>query len=412
MREVRKLKPEELRAALEIAVRAYPVMGIDSEQKMEETHNRIAGAFNIAHRTWYGLFEDGKLLGNMVFYDFSLNFYGEDVRANGIGFVAVDMLHKKQHIAKDMLNWYLLHSRKKGYPLALLYSFRPDFYKKMGFGYTTGCHNYVTSPLALPASEIPPEMEYLGIDDKDAVLDYYRSFYHENHGMILKQERDIEMMLAAKDIHRVGYREAGKLTALLIFRLISNESTNHSTHMQLTLLFSTPSGLSAALGFLHCQADQVSEIAISTPYNDLYYCLEDIRHKDRRILQEPGYHHVYDAGMGIMSRCLDPIYLLERKPCMLDGMRIRFCLKDSFLPGGMTDFVMHWEKGKAQKAKGKKSDYTIEMDIADFSAWVMNSIRLDSLCRLGLAKVSDPSGLEMLERAFYYPRQPICLERF
>jgi len=73
------------------------------------------------------------------------------------------------------------------------------------------------------------------------------------------------------------YIEDGKFSALLIFRLISNESTNHSTHIQQSLLFNTPKGLRAALGFLRSQADQVSQIAISTPDNRVSTEIEKAR---------------------------------------------------------------------------------------------------------------------------------------
>jgi predicted acetyltransferase len=107
MREVRKLDKGQLRDALKIIAKAYPSVGLSSEQKLEEFETRILEDFNRELRFWYGLFEDGQLLGIMVLYDFVMNYYGHELKTRGIGFVAVDFLHKKQKVCKEMLRWYL-----------------------------------------------------------------------------------------------------------------------------------------------------------------------------------------------------------------------------------------------------------------------------------------------------------------
>ncbi|MDD4310701.1 MAG: GNAT family N-acetyltransferase [Candidatus Cloacimonetes bacterium] len=271
MREVKKLNKEQLKAALTIAARCYPMMEANTLQKLDEIEARILKDFDSSKREWYGLFEDGVLLGNMVLYDYTVNFYGKDIKARGIGFVAVEFLHKKQKVARDMLSWYLKDSQEKKYSLALLYSFRPDFYKKMGFGYETSCYNFRTHPDRLPASKSDNPSGYIGIENLEEVTAFYAELYKANHGMIRKNPKDLENMLKAEGVNRVGCRENSKLTALMMFRLIANDSTNQTTHMKLDLLFSTPTALKTALGFLYNQADQVSEIDISTPYRDLFY---------------------------------------------------------------------------------------------------------------------------------------------
>lgn len=412
MREVRKLERDQLRAALDLAAKAYPMLEVNSEQKLDGLEARIGADFNGETRQWYGLFEDDKLLGNMVLYDFTVDYYGQEIKARGIGFVAVEFLHKKQKVCREMLQWYLRDSLKLNYPLAMLYAFRPDFYQKMGFGFGTGCYNYVTKPECFPRTEVNHPMIYLGTADKDEVIAFYRELYQAQHGMIPKKPREIEQYLEAQGVYRVGYREGGKLHALLTFRLVSNESPDQSTHMKLDLLFSDSLGLRAALNFLHSQSDQVSEISISTPFREFFYNLTDIRHQDHRILKEPGYHHTYDAGMGIMYRSLDPVALLLKKPCTLDKQKVRFVLRDSFMEECAHDFVIEWKEGKALKSRSKKADLTLSFGVSDFSSWVMNAIDLETLYLYGLVEISDETVLRMIDRAFYYPQKPMCLERF
>jgi predicted acetyltransferase len=49
------------------------------------------------------------------------------MKAGGIGNVAVDLRRKKEHIAKDMMEYIHKHYRDSGAPMALLWPFRPDF---------------------------------------------------------------------------------------------------------------------------------------------------------------------------------------------------------------------------------------------------------------------------------------------
>ncbi len=412
MREIRRLDESELRSALSIAAKAYPMMQVSTEQQLIDFETRILQGFNQETSEWYGLFEDGKLLGNMVLYDFTTNYYGKDIKARGIGFVAVDFLHKKQKVAFELLHWYLNDSLQKKYPLAMLYSFRPDFYKKMGFGYGTYCFYYVTRPDCLKRTNANYQMIYLNIADRDAIIAFYQTLYSNIHGMIVKKDKDIDMLLKAPGINIVGYKEKGKLSALLTYRMKADESTQQSTHMNLELQYITPNGLKAALNFLNSQSDQVSEITFSTLHHDFFFNLADIRHNDHRMLREPGFHHIYDAAMGMMYRSLNPVELIIARPCKLDNLRIRFIIHDSFMEVCKRDFIIEWKDSKAKLSKGKKAELELMLDVADFSSWILNAIDMTTLYQYGLVEISDDAYLAGIDQAFYYQQKPICLERF
>ncbi|MBN2828960.1 MAG: GNAT family N-acetyltransferase [Candidatus Cloacimonetes bacterium] len=412
MPEIRELTKKQIRNVLILSSKAYPMMELFSDKKIEELEQRILRDFDLETRKWYGLFEDKTLLGSMLIYEFTVNYYGKEIKASGVGFVAVDFLHKKQKISKQLLHFYLTYSMSKKYPLAMLHAFRPDFYKKMGFGYGTSCFSYVTHPIRLPKADKHYQMEYLNFSDKEEVVYFFDEIYRNNHGMIPRNPKDIEMLLEAPGLTTVGYRENGRLLALLYFGLRADESTNETTKMKLEILFVNSTGLKASLNFLNSQSDQVSEIAFSTPFKNFYYNLADIRALDGRILREPGFHHTYDAGMGIMYRSLDPIKLLLKRPCTLDKLKIRFLITDSFVEETAKDFIIEWKEGKASKSKGKKYDLEMRLDISDFSSWIMNSIDLTTLHQYGLVEISDEAYLSVLNQAFYYQQGPICLQRF
>ena len=412
MRKIKKLKASQLSDALNLAKKSYPMLQINTEAQLKERVEILQKDFNTNTREWYGLFEDTELLGMMVLYDFTMNYYGSELPVRGIGFVAVDLLHKKQKICKEMLHWFLADSRKQKHPLAALYAFRPDFYKKMGFGFGTACHKYVTSPQKLPSFGSGHQLTYLKQDDAKLVEEFYQELYAKNHGMLKRPGTNYEALLTAPGIYVAGYLQENKLSALLIFRLTANESTNDRTHMDLELLFTTPQGLQAALNFLNSQSDQITRISFSTLHPQLFYSFADIRHQDEKFLREPGFHHTSDLGMGLMYRSLDATTLLLKRPCTLDKYSIRFIIRDGFLDEKPQSLCLQWTKGKASLCNADKPRVEICMATPEFSSWVTNSIDLSTLYQYGLLEISDSTQLEDLDRAFWYRQQPYNLEKF
>src|SRR6202011_5945411 len=94
---------------------------------------------------------DAELAGAMRLYDFTMNLRGRDALAGGLGSVAVSLAHKRRGVARALVAWYLDYYRERGAPLAILHAFRPDFYRKLGFGYGVPLHQYGFRTAALRA---------------------------------------------------------------------------------------------------------------------------------------------------------------------------------------------------------------------------------------------------------------------
>jgi predicted acetyltransferase len=125
--EIRLLSAEDFDALAHIWSRAYPGAKIVSQEDRESFRERALRLHEEDPTSnFYGLFRDGRLLGVMCFHDFDMKFLGARVPAGGVGQVAVDLLHKKEHVAKEMMVFYLRHYRDQGTPLAVLHPFRPD----------------------------------------------------------------------------------------------------------------------------------------------------------------------------------------------------------------------------------------------------------------------------------------------
>jgi predicted acetyltransferase len=134
---VKPMPESDLDKFAEIVSNAYPAFPLSSVEEMERFKKNMGETYEDDGRCIYGLYRDGELLGGMIFYDFQVNLFSRMCPAGGLGLVAVDLLHKKEKVAKEMLEFFLDHYYGRDFPLTMLYPFRPDFYKKMGFGFGT-----------------------------------------------------------------------------------------------------------------------------------------------------------------------------------------------------------------------------------------------------------------------------------
>ena len=165
----------------------------------------------------YGAFREGRLLGGMQLHDYTMTFSSSgspvdrtvQVPVGGVGMVAVDLLHKKEHVAHDLITFFLDHYRTRGMPLGLLYPFRPDFYKQMGFGYGTKMSEYRVRPSNLPTYGSKDHLVDLGPDDSELLLDYYNRYQARTHGMLRRTTFEIARKLSNLQNHLIGYRQDG-----------------------------------------------------------------------------------------------------------------------------------------------------------------------------------------------------------
>ena len=191
MIETRPLSPEDFGPAAHIFGDAYPGFKIASEEdrtRFSERALKLHEEELTAH--FHGLFRNDELQGMMCFYDFTANFLQARIPVGGVGQVAVALPHKKQHVAMEMMRYFLRHYRNRQAPLTALYPFRPDFSRKMGFGYATKMDQYRVKPSALPKGPSKAHVRYLTVADRQELIACYQRFVDRTHGMMDKSESE------------------------------------------------------------------------------------------------------------------------------------------------------------------------------------------------------------------------------
>jgi predicted acetyltransferase len=415
MSELRVLEPRDFEPMARIFADAYPGFKIATEEDRKRFAERALQLHEEEPTAqFHGLFRDGELQGIMCFYDFSMNFLQKRIPAGGVGQLAVALLHKKEQIAKEMMRYFLRTYRDRETPLAALYPFRPDFYRKMGFGYGTKMNQYRIKPSAFPKGASKAHVRTLTEDDRDAVVACYSRFVGQTHGMMDKTEREVRRLFAAPKHRIVGCEMNGAVQAYMVFTFEEGENFILNDIQVQELIYENAEALSELSTFLHSQADQIRHVILNTQDEYFHFLPMDPRNNSDRLIPDV-YHETNAQGVGLMYRVIDVPRIFDLL-CERDfggqTCTLRLTLVDTFLPENGGSVTLRFEGGRAQRIDRAQPDVEVRLDVAEFSSLLAGCVDFHSLFRYGLADISDPAYAETVDRLFAVERKPICTTSF
>jgi len=409
------MSTEDFDTFVQIFANAYPGIKITSAEEKKHLKERMLELHEkepTAHL--YGLFRAEKLLGGMCIYDFTMNLLGHRISVGGVGQVAVDLPHKKEHVAKEMMAYFMRRCRERSAPLALLYPFRPDFYKEMGFGYGTKMNQYRLKPAALPQGVSKSHVRYLGKSDRQALLDCYTRYASNTHGMIDKSETELTRLLERPQHRIVGYEKDGRILGYLVFTFEHGESfIVNDIHVR-EFIYEDREALLELLTFLHTQADQIRHIIINTQDEFFHHLLLDPRNGSNELIPDV-YHESNLQGVGLMYRVVDVpaiLRLLEKRNFGGQTCKLKLTVEDSFLPENGGSTLLHFQNGRLSMMNDADHEVEVRMKVAEFSSLLMGTVNLTSLYKYGLAEISDPRHVGTVENIFAVKYKPVCTTPF
>ncbi len=415
MRSIREVQESELDELARITIEAFPGMKVDTPEARQRMMERLHKVRQEPIVHFFGAYDADKLVGVMRCYDFTMKLHETRTLVGGLGGVAVDLRHKKEHVAADMVRYYLDFYRRQGAALVALYPFRPDFYHRMGFGYGVKMNRYSFAPDALPDGG-RTTVDYLTTADKEEVAACYSRFLERTNGLIALPPHVLDALFTDPSSHIVGYRQDGQLRGYLIFRFEAAPGNNWLLNDMLlrTLIYDDAAALAALLGFLRKQADQVGRIIYETQDESFHYLLSDPRNGSGTLLAGL-WHETNTQGLGIMYRVID----VPRLFAVLDehdfgGVtgRFRLTLSDTFLPENGGNYLLAVEEGRARLVDDGPADVTIEMDVSDFSSLAVGAVDFAPLHSYGRISLSDAAYAPLVDRLFHATRRPWCLTHF
>jgi len=413
MSEIRPLEDDEFHTFVEIFANAYPAMlpeNFGKEQKLGLVERWSKAQKEPEANVYYGCFREGKLVGGMRLFDYMMNIHGSMVPVGGVGSICVDLARKKEHIAKDMVEYYLRHYLEMGTYMAALYPFRPDFYRKMGWGYGVKVNQYNFNPGDLPLGS-KENVSYLDISDAESACECFNRYVAHTHGMILKKPNYFERILQRGRV--IGVKKDGKVSGFLSFSFKKKYKDHFLLHdIEIRdLFYDDAHALSRLLTFLQTQFDQVNRIIYNTHDPDFHWLIHDPRNGVPNIFITSQESNV--QGLGIMYRILDTQGLfmqLGEHDFNSVTLKLKLDIRDTFLPENNQSNVVHFENGKATLTKGKY-DVEISMDVSEFSSLLMGVVEFRKLIEYGIAKISNSEYIKQINTAFR-SRKPVTIEQF
>lgn len=414
------MQPHEVDEYLRVFDFAYPGLNMAQPEVRERfrTNMQTAASNAQAKSRYCGIrSDDGTLIGAMQLHDFVMQMHSVKVKAGGVGFVAVDFLHKKEKVGKHLILQYLDHYAKQGYPMAILYAFRTDFYQQMGFGFGPKMNQYRLAPTQLPKGPSKSNVVYLTAQSVEGLAEFHQRFMDKTHGFIAKSAAEIEGWFKSPDTRVLGYYDNGVLRGYVLFKFKSHNPQNFgSNDIHITEFFyETPQALSELMTMLHSQADQIRTVIINTQDEYFSHLIADARNQSDHVMPHV-YHETNLQGVGLMYRVLSVRGLFEalaEHNFQNVSVRVKLSIRDSFYPENDGTTIVHFDSGTARVMDETAAyDVEVSMDVAHFSSLVMGVLPLRVLVNYGLATVSNSEYTDTLTTLFQSAQPPVCVKGF
>ena len=414
---VRKLVEDEIDEFVEIYKNAYPgeelqKLGPDQLSQLKTRWKKVNDENPSVN--FYGCFRGEKLVGGMLLFDFTMNIFSNMVDVGGVGMVCVDLLHKKEHVAKELMQFFHSHYYSRESCLTTLYPFRPDFYKKMGYGIGNKFHQFSFTPDSSTTISRKDHITTLTTDDNTNLLDFYTEYVKKNHGMILRTDRSIQRLLGTYNV--IGFKQNESINGYLAFKFKKGDPDNFILNDLIIdeFLYDSPVVFQELMTFINTQYDQIRRIILNTYDGNFHFSLADPRNGSPAFFRTAQETNI--SGVGVMYRVLNVRKLFEILKNHNFGsqtLKLKLALEDSFLPENSGNFLIAFTDGSAKiEPESSSFDAAISMNISSFSSLIMGVIPFRELFIYGLATISDERFVDKVNKTFLSDTPPVTIEQF
>lgn len=410
MREIKELTLEHLDEYVELAYNTYPSFKDNSTEGKEKFKKVAVMKITDPNSHFIGMFEDNTLLAAMRLVNFEMNFFGKIVPASGLASVAVHLMHKKEKIAKIMVDYYETFYKERNIPIASLLPFTPEFYKKMGYGLGTKMNQY-----RIPAKRFPAYFGKMNLkfikDDKGIkeIINFYSKMLQKTHGMFSKMIDEITDLYENPDNKIIAsYDDNNDIDGYLIFEFINDKEDNYTINNMYIkeLHYNTSKALGKILGFIKKQDDQVNLVVYNT--QDEFFAQKiDNPLNDSLNYVNYGNLETNTQLIGIMYKVLDVAQAFKEYDYRNYNnvtLKVKFDITDE--NGNNNTIIVHFDNGKANIMEDEYIT-TVSLNIVDFSSLFVGSISIIGLYNLGLLSIDNLEYLKLLDLAFYCPIKPM-----
>lgn len=312
--DIRKIQADEVEEYCRLQFRAYPSMKFSSKEEWDSFVDRTKKSLESKEYDIYGNFIGNHLISSLMLYHYQINYLGAWLPIEGVGSVAVDTLHKREGICREMMAWAEKTISDSHIPLSFLFPFRPNFYVSMGYGYGSLLHHYEIDPAQIPDTGDKSKIIYLTKKDIPLIRDFEEKLSIQMHGYVKKQDRELDDYFENISWQKIGYLQDNQLKGWMIFFAKQPDPKNflrHHLYIYEWWNATTDSRLSF-LSFLYSQKDQYEKIIFNSVDSSLIHALQDPRDDIQKLVRPSISHPVGQLTTSVFYSILDPSILMQK----------------------------------------------------------------------------------------------------
>lgn len=403
--DIRFIRPEEVEQLARNVVTGFPSKTPEAllTHMENELHSPEEGRY-------LGCFtEDGTLIGSSLLMDFEINVRGKMMKMGGTAYLSTNFLHKKEHIARNLVRVGMGFFAKTGTAVGALHPFNPAFYRKMGFGYCNETVMYSPKPCYIRSYGDKSGLSYAKPEEEGEILEFYRKQAAKTHGATIHPFMDKHRIFDMPYV--VVCRREGRITGYLTFEFVE---VDHYTDMYHDLavreiICEDMETMKQFLTFFASQMDQIERVRIYT-YEENFHMLFTNPDSGENRAFDGAIQEVGRKNMGYMFRIFDlKSYFMQQNFCDQPVSRpfvLALEVADDFMEENNKTVLLHIHDSQVLLTKDREPDVTLKTGIADLSSLVMGAIPLSAFLWTGRMSLSDHSYQEDVQKAIGWSRKP------
>lgn len=335
--EIRKLKPEETRAADILDSLSFVIPLKEGDRK--ET--------GYACDRWGCFTDGGELSACLDNHDLPIWFDGGVAPARGVGSVASDPISRGEGHIRALMERVLNDDRANGAMFSVLYPFSHPFYRKFGYEtcYASQKVKFPTDALELFRAADPPGIRMIRPDDGlNALFPIYTEFSKQYNLAVARDERTWRRIKLGDPLKTEQYcyvlTREGRDDAYAVFHFRAGEKPYFRTLCLTDYAFVNVRAFHDLMGFLYRYAAQAQDVELTVP-DDLPLA--------------PLLPEIYAAnrfpGPIPMARVLHAERVLAAMGHPQGNGAYRVYVEDAFLPDNEGCYQVKFADGKASAAR-------------------------------------------------------------
>lgn len=354
--------------------------------------------------------EDGTLLGSILMMDFTLNVRNVMMPMGAAAYVSANFLHKKEHVAFNLLKVLMRYYAKLGTPIGCLHPFNPAFYGKMGYGYCNENTLYQPRPCYIRSFGDKSGLTYARSEDREEVVEFYRAYARRTHGATVHHFMDPHRIFDMPYV--VLCRRSGRLTGYLTFEFVN---VDHYTDMYHDLrvnemVYEDLDTLRSFMTFLASQTDQIERVRILSGDEYLHMMFTNPDSGENRA-QDGCIQEIGRRTMGYMVRIFDVAgYFRLQNRCEFPAKNdfvLGLAVHDPCVDANNGTFCLRIQGSRVELVEHAQPNVTLTTGIAELSSLVMGAYPLRTAVAMGRMSLSDSAYLDDIQRAIGWSVKPV-----